>query len=221
MSSIGWQPAGGPRRAPHIFFRRLSLAALRHLPLRFPVPRTRACWMNRHPFLDGPSGLCPEEESYYDLPNRSQESATLYQPLRGARIEHGLKFGEPRFALDGLPAIWNDGMNLVGKEGPRAKVSGSPFFFTMCSGQFVENGARASGREFSRSVCLAEAKKFAGKTSRKNAWGRPVVSGAPYFDERRTGSARRTKPRMPDRFAAAKLVGDQRRRRSPTLASSP
>src|SRR5438046_4889168 len=57
----------------------------------------------------------PEEESYYDLPNRSQESATLYQHCIRA-IEHGLKFGEHGLPLMGS-GDWNDGMNLVGKEG--------------------------------------------------------------------------------------------------------
>jgi cyclic beta-1,2-glucan synthetase len=57
----------------------------------------------------------PEEESYYDLPNRSEESATLYLHCVRA-IERGLKFGE-----HGLPLIgcgdWNDGMNKVGYQG--------------------------------------------------------------------------------------------------------
>jgi cyclic beta-1,2-glucan synthetase len=57
----------------------------------------------------------PEEEAYYDLPNRSEESATLYQHCVRA-IERGLKFGE-----HGLPLMgggdWNDGMNRVGNEG--------------------------------------------------------------------------------------------------------
>ena len=80
------------------------------------------------PFLEA-RPVMPEEESYYDLPNRSQESATLYQHCVRA-IEHGLKFGEHGLPLMGS-GDWNDGMNLVGKEG-RAKASGSPFFFTTC-----------------------------------------------------------------------------------------
>ncbi|HET7536561.1 MAG TPA: glucoamylase family protein, partial [Candidatus Didemnitutus sp.] len=62
-------------------------------------------------FLEG-RPVKPEEEAYYDLPNRSEQSATLYE--HGVRaIERGLKFGE-----HGLPLIgcgdWNDGMNRVG-----------------------------------------------------------------------------------------------------------
>jgi cellobiose phosphorylase len=66
------------------------------------------------PFLDA-RPVKPDEEAYYDLPNRSDESATLYQHCVRA-IEHGLVFG-----MHGLPLMgtgdWNDGMNRVGKDG--------------------------------------------------------------------------------------------------------
>jgi cyclic beta-1,2-glucan synthetase len=59
--------------------------------------------------------LRPEEESYYDLPRTSEQSASLYDHCVRA-IEHGLRFG-----AHGLPLIgcgdWNDGMNLVGAAG--------------------------------------------------------------------------------------------------------
>ncbi|MDY0219948.1 MAG: glucoamylase family protein [Desulfobacterium sp.] len=62
----------------------------------------------------------PEEESYYDLPGRSEETATLYDHCVLA-IRKGLKFG-----VHGLPLIgsgdWNDGMNLVGKDGKGESV---------------------------------------------------------------------------------------------------
>jgi cyclic beta-1,2-glucan synthetase len=60
------------------------------------------------------------EDSYYDLPGRSQESATLYQHCVRA-IQKGLNFGE-----HGLPFMgsgdWNDGMNMVGKDGKGESV---------------------------------------------------------------------------------------------------
>jgi len=66
------------------------------------------------PFLDA-RPVRPEEEAYYDLPNRSEESAPLYEHCVSA-IERGLNFGE-----HGLPLIgcgdWNDGMNRVGHQG--------------------------------------------------------------------------------------------------------
>jgi len=65
-------------------------------------------------FLEG-RPVKPDEESYYDLPNHSEESATLYQHCVRA-IERGLKFGEHGLPLMGC-GDWNDGMNLVGKDG--------------------------------------------------------------------------------------------------------
>ena len=66
------------------------------------------------PFLEG-RALKPEEEAYYDLPQRSDEVATLYEHCVRA-IERGLNFG-----VHGLPLIgcgdWNDGMNRVGHQG--------------------------------------------------------------------------------------------------------
>ena len=66
------------------------------------------------PFLEGRQ-VGAEEESYYDLPIRSSEQASLYQHCVRA-IERGLSFG-----VRGLPLIgsgdWNDGMNNVGARG--------------------------------------------------------------------------------------------------------
>lgn len=65
-------------------------------------------------FLEG-RAVNAEDDSYYDLPNRSEEIGTLYEHCVRAILE-GLKFG-----VHGLPLIgtgdWNDGMNMVGKEG--------------------------------------------------------------------------------------------------------
>jgi cyclic beta-1,2-glucan synthetase len=56
-----------------------------------------------------------EEESYYDLPNRTEESATLYRHCVLA-IEHGLEFGPHGLPLMGC-GDWNDGMNRIGNQG--------------------------------------------------------------------------------------------------------
>ena len=62
----------------------------------------------------------PEEDSYYDLPGRSEETASLYEHCVRA-ILRGLKTGD-----HGLPLIgsgdWNDGMNLVGEHGKGESV---------------------------------------------------------------------------------------------------
>jgi cellobiose phosphorylase len=59
--------------------------------------------------------LNPGEDSYYDLPVRSEEKTDLYEHCVRS-ILRGLRFGE-----HGLPLIgsgdWNDGMNRVGEHG--------------------------------------------------------------------------------------------------------
>ena len=66
------------------------------------------------PFVTG-RALKPGEESHYDTPGRSDESATLYQHAVLA-LEHGLRFGERGLPLMGC-GDWNDGMNRVGHQG--------------------------------------------------------------------------------------------------------
>ncbi|KAA3627887.1 MAG: cyclic beta 1-2 glucan synthetase [Proteobacteria bacterium] len=65
-------------------------------------------------FLEGRE-LYAEEEAYYDQPQRSTETASLYEHCVRA-IKHGLRFGIHHLPLMGC-GDWNDGMNLVGKEG--------------------------------------------------------------------------------------------------------
>ncbi|HKB45919.1 MAG TPA: glucoamylase family protein [Chitinophagaceae bacterium] len=70
-------------------------------------------------FLEGRL-LNTGEESYYDLPLRSEKSASLYDHCIKA-IEHGLLSGQ-----HGLPLIgsgdWNDGMDKVGVQGKGESV---------------------------------------------------------------------------------------------------
>ncbi|MGA9420829.1 MAG: cyclic beta 1-2 glucan synthetase, partial [Rhodanobacteraceae bacterium] len=76
-------------------------------------------------FIEG-RALNVGEESYYDLPTRSDRRASLYEHCVRA-IEHGLRTG-----IHGLPLIgsgdWNDGMNNVGREG-RGESVWLAFFF--------------------------------------------------------------------------------------------
>ena len=71
------------------------------------------------PFLDGPP-VPPGDESYYDLPNRSTQSASLYQHAVRA-VRHGLRFGAHGLPLMGA-GDWNDGMNRVGHHGQGESV---------------------------------------------------------------------------------------------------
>jgi cyclic beta-1,2-glucan synthetase len=70
-------------------------------------------------FLEG-RPVKEDEDSYYGLPVRSEVSTSLYDHCVRA-IMWGLRFGEK-----GLPLIgsgdWNDGMNLVGKNGKGESV---------------------------------------------------------------------------------------------------
>ncbi len=71
------------------------------------------------PFLDG-RPVNAEEDSYYDLPNRIGETASLYEHCKRA-ILRGLRFGEHGLPLMGS-GDWNDGMNLVGQHGKGESV---------------------------------------------------------------------------------------------------
>jgi cyclic beta-1,2-glucan synthetase len=64
--------------------------------------------------------LTPEEEAYYDQPQRSVEATSLYEHCVRA-IKHGLRFGEHHLPLMGC-GDWNDGMNLVGCNGKGESV---------------------------------------------------------------------------------------------------
>jgi cyclic beta-1,2-glucan synthetase len=70
-------------------------------------------------FIEGRM-LNPGEESYYDLPLRSEKSATLYEHCLVA-IEHGLRYGEHGLPLMGS-GDWNDGMDKVGIHGKGESV---------------------------------------------------------------------------------------------------
>ena len=128
------------------------------------------------PFLEA-RPVMPEEEAYYDLPNRSQETATLYAHCVRA-IEHGLTFGE-----HGLPLIgsgdWNDGMNMVGNKG-RGESVWLAFFLYDVLKQFAEV-ARAREEVGFAERCLTEATQLR-KNIEAHAWDGEWYRRA-YFDD--------------------------------------
>jgi len=107
----------------------------------------------------------PEEEAYYDLPNRSEETATLYQHCVRA-IEHGLKFGE-----HGLPLIgcgdWNDGMNRVGHLG-RGESVWLAFFLCDVLARFAKLARLRSDLPFA-DRCMSEMQQLQ-KNIERSAW---------------------------------------------------
>jgi len=107
----------------------------------------------------------PEEEAYFDLPNRSEELVTLYQHCVRA-IERGLRFGE-----HGLPLIgcgdWNDGMNRVGNQGRGESVWLAFFLYDVLT-QFAELARSRSDVPFA-DRCVTEARQLQQNIER-NAW---------------------------------------------------
>ncbi|HSB96695.1 MAG TPA: cyclic beta 1-2 glucan synthetase, partial [Spongiibacteraceae bacterium] len=85
------------------------------------------------------------DDSYYDLPSRATETASLYQHCVRA-IRHGLRFG-----THGLPLIgsgdWNDGMNLVGIDG-RGESIWLGFFLCEVLTQFTKVASLLGDAEF-------------------------------------------------------------------------
>ncbi len=126
-------------------------------------------------FLEG-RAVKPEEEAYYDLPNRSDESATLYQHCVRA-IERGMNFGE-----HGLPLIgcgdWNDGMNRVGNQG-RGESVWLAFFFYDVLIQFAQLARAYHDPDFAER-CLDQARQLQ-KNIEQHAWDGQWYRRA-YFD---------------------------------------
>jgi cellobiose phosphorylase len=127
-------------------------------------------------FLEG-RPVNVEDDSYYDLPGRSDESATVYQHCVRA-ILHGLRFGQ-----HGLPLIgsgdWNDGMNLVGRHGKGESVW-LAFFLYHVLGEFTRV-ARLCGDPSFAERCETEAKQLRLRIE-QNAWDGEWYRRA-YFDD--------------------------------------
>jgi cellobiose phosphorylase len=106
-------------------------------------------------FIDG-RVVKPDEDSYYDLPTRTDESATLYEHCVRS-IRNGLRFG-----AHGLPLMgsgdWNDGMNLVGDEGAGESVW-LAFFLHDVLTRFVPIARLRNDAAFA-DECLEEARKL-------------------------------------------------------------
>ena len=127
-------------------------------------------------FLEGRS-LNAAEEAYYDLPLRSNESASLYDHCVRA-IKHGLKFGAHQLPLIGC-GDWNDGMNLVGKEGKGESVWLAWFLVENLSAFSVL--ANKKGDKAFADICTTQAALLKGNIE-TNAWDGDWYKRA-YFDD--------------------------------------
>jgi cyclic beta-1,2-glucan synthetase len=97
-------------------------------------------------FLDGPP-VAPHQESWYDMPGRASDTASLYEHARRA-VQHGQRYG-----AHGLPLIgagdWNDGMNRVGHEG-RGESIWLGFFLCEVLREFAPLARRYRDESFAR-----------------------------------------------------------------------
>src|SRR6185312_7498582 len=128
------------------------------------------------PFLEG-RPVNAEDDSYYDLPGGSDESASIYKHCVRA-ILHGLRFG-----THGLPLIgsgdWNDGMNLVGRHG-RGESVWLAFFLCHVLTEFAEVARRYDDLPFA-TRCVTEAKQLRDRIE-QHAWDGGWYRRA-YFDD--------------------------------------
>ena len=127
-------------------------------------------------FLEG-RPIKPDEDSYYDLPARSEAAGTLYDHCMQS-IKAGLTRCE-----HGLPLIgsgdWNDGMNLVGEHGKGESVW-LGFFLHEVLTRFAELASRRGDSTFSE-LCRSEAARLR-ESIAQNGWDGEWYRRA-YFDD--------------------------------------
>ena len=128
------------------------------------------------PFISG-RAVAAETDSYYDLPERSAQSASLYEHCVRA-IKKGLAFG-----ANGLPLIgsgdWNDGMNLVGLHG-RGESVWLGFFLYHVLLRFADVAAARGDHGFV-DHCRGEAAQLR-RNLEQNGWDGQWYRRA-YFDD--------------------------------------
>lgn len=119
----------------------------------------------------------PDEDSYYDLPHRSAQIATLYVHCVRA-IERGLAFGVHGLSLIGS-CDWNDGMDKVGEHGKGESVWLSFFLYDVLM-RFADIAALRSDQGFV-DRCHTQAKQLQ-QNIHDNGWDGGWYRRA-YFDD--------------------------------------
>lgn len=118
-----------------------------------------------------------DEDSYYDLPGRSEQALSLYDHCVRA-IRNGLRYG-----IHGLPLIgigdWNDGMNLVGEKGKGESVWLGWFLYHVLM-SFKKISQLRGDTEFVE-LCESEAEKLSANLQ-KAGWDGNWYLRA-YFDD--------------------------------------
>jgi cellobiose phosphorylase len=135
------------------------------------------------PFLEG-RAVNPDEDSYYDLPTRSEESASVYEHCVRA-IRHGLRFGSHGLPLMGS-GDWNDGMNLIGEQGKGESVWLAFFLYDVLV-SFGDLARRRSDVAFAE-LCSSQAATLREKIE-QHAWDGGWYLRAFFDDGQPVGSA--------------------------------
>ncbi|MBF0377160.1 MAG: cyclic beta 1-2 glucan synthetase [Desulfamplus sp.] len=125
------------------------------------------------------------EDSYYDLPVCSEESADLYEHCVRS-IKNGSKLGEHRLPLIGS-GDWNDGMNLVGEQGKGESVWLGFFLYEVLT-RFSEISKKRGDIVFT-DYCLKEAAELIPNIE-KHGWDGEWYCRAYFDDGSPLGSAR-------------------------------
>ncbi len=162
------------------------------------------------PYLTGRL-LNAGEESYYDLPGRSEQCGDLYEHCSRA-ITHGLRLG-----VHGLPLMgsgdWNDGMNQVGIHG-RGESVWLGFFLHEVLSRYAPL-ARRRGDEVFAIRCLESAAELENKLE-EQAWDGAWYRRAWFDDGELLGSAQSAEcwiDSLPQSWATISGVGSPERRR--------
>ncbi|MEO8844646.1 MAG: glucoamylase family protein [Kofleriaceae bacterium] len=136
-------------------------------------------------FIEG-RAVNATEDSYYDLPVRSQETAALYDHCVRA-IEHGYHLGEHGLPLMGT-GDWNDGMNLVGDEGRGESVWLAQFLVDVL--RSFEPIARRRGDTTFAATCATRVAELR-RNLESHAWDGAWYRRGYYDDGSPLGSATR------------------------------
>ena len=128
------------------------------------------------PFLEG-RPVNAEEDSYYDLPILSQETAPLYEHCARA-ILRGLTTGEHGLPLMGS-GDWNDGMNKVGEHGKGESIWLGFFLYDVLM-RFSEVALRRNDVSFAER-CRSEAARVR-ESIEQQGWDGEWYRRA-YFDD--------------------------------------
>ena len=166
-------------------------------------------------FLEG-RAVNPDEDSYYDLPSRSEESGTVYEHCVRA-IRHGLRFG-----AHGLPLMgsgdWNDGMNLVGEQGKGESVWLAFFLYDVLV-SFSALARRRSDVEFAE-LCASQAANLREQIER-HAWDGGWYLRAFFDDGQPLGSSTNTECQidsLPQSWSVLSGAGEGNRARQALAA---